>query len=106
MSANEQTAVPIACDLTAIDSAEREQHVLTAKELFAAVVEVQELPDGYAFRLLVDNLMLRSAVEWIANERLCCPFFTFSLKVEAQSAALWLSLTGSEDVKVFIRAEF
>ena len=106
MSVNEQTAVPIACDLTAIDAVEREQHVLTAKELFAAVVEVKELSDGYAFRLPVEDVMLRSAAEWMANERLCCPFFTFALRVEAQSAALWLSLTGSEDVKAFIRAEF
>jgi hypothetical protein len=104
MSANEQ--VPIACDLSAIDAAEREQHVLTAKELFGAAAEVQELADGYAFRLPVDNLMLRSAAEWMANERLCCPFFIFALKVEAQSKGLWVSLTGSEDVKAFIRAEF
>jgi hypothetical protein len=104
MSANE--SVPIACDLTAIDAVEREQHILTAKELFSRVVEVTSLADGYAFRLPVDNLTLRSAALWLANERLCCPFFTFSLKVEAQSAALWLALTGSDDVKTFIHAEF
>lgn len=104
MELTEQT--PIACDLSAIDSAERERHTLTAQELFAAVVEVKELADGYAFRLPVDHLMLRSAADWIANERLCCPFFNFSLDIEAESKALWLSLTGSEDVKMFIRAEF
>jgi hypothetical protein len=106
MSTNDQNAIPLACDLSAIDAAERERHVLTAKELFGAVLEVHELPDGYAFRLPLDNVLLQSAAEWIANERLCCPFFSFSLKVEPQSTALWVALTGDEDVKAFIRAEF
>lgn len=96
--------VVLACDLSAIAPAEREPHEQRGRELFAAVVEVQELPDGYTFRLPVE--MLRSAAEWIANERLCCPFFIFTLKVAAQSAALWAALTGNEDVKAFIPVEF
>jgi hypothetical protein len=102
---SEQQNPVIACDLTAIDAAERDQHTLTAQQLFATVTEVQELADGYAFRLPAENLTLHSAVDFIANERLCCPFFDFTLKVGAQNG-LWLSLTGSNEVKQFVRAEF
>ena len=102
---SEQENPVIACDLTAIDATERDQHILSAEKLFASVMEVQELADGYTFRLPAESLTLRSAADFIANERLCCPFFDFTLKVGAQSG-LWLSLTGSAEVKQFVRAEF
>jgi hypothetical protein len=43
--------------------------------------------------------------EFIANERLCCPFFGFTVEVEPQGGALWLHLTGRDGVKSFIQAE-
>lgn len=108
MSTNQATGstVPIACDMSALAPALREQHEWITRSLFAAVEEVQELSDGYAFRLPSENEILQNAAQWIANERLCCPFFTFALRLEPQGAALWLSLTGSEDVKAFIPMEF
>lgn len=42
---------PIACDMSAIEPGRREQHVTSGGELFHAVTEILELPDGYAFRL-------------------------------------------------------
>jgi hypothetical protein len=102
---SEQENPVIACDLTAIDAAERDQHILSAQKLFASVTEVQELADGYTFRLPAETRTLRSAADFIVNERLCCPFFDFTLQVQAQGS-LWLSLTGSAEVKQFVRAEF
>lgn len=94
----------IACDLTAIDAGERAQHFLTAEQLFAAVQQTDELPDGYAFRLPAEHLL--NAAHFIANERFCCPFFTFTLQQEANGGPLWLELTGTAEVKQFIAAEF
>jgi hypothetical protein len=94
----------IACDLTAIDAAERDQHILTVEQLFATVQQSNELPDGYAFRLPAEHLL--DAAHFMANERLCCPFFTFTLQQEANGGPLWLKLTGSAEVKQFIQAEF
>ncbi|MBZ0290317.1 MAG: hypothetical protein K8I30_22015 [Anaerolineae bacterium] len=102
---SQPTETVIACDLTAIDAADRDQHMLTGKQLFASVTEVQELADGYAFRLPAETHILHSAAHFIANERLCCPFFDFTLRVGAKNG-LWLSLTGNDDVKQFVRAEF
>jgi len=45
------------------------------------------------------------AAEFIAKERLCCPFFGFAIEIEPEQGALWLSLTGRQRVKPFIRAE-
>ena len=104
-TAHEQQEIPIACDLTAIPADEREAHELLAKQLFfEAVPERQELSDGYAFRFRADQYPLLAA--FIANERLCCPFFCFTLEVTPAQGPLWLRLTGGEGVKEFIEAEF
>jgi hypothetical protein len=97
--------IPIACDLTAIPADERAAHELLAKQLFfEAVPERQELSNGYAFRFRADQYPLLAA--FIANERLCCPFFCFMLEVTPAQGPLWLRLSGGAGVKEFIEAEF
>ncbi|MGI9167336.1 MAG: hypothetical protein ACR2G5_13325 [Pyrinomonadaceae bacterium] len=49
--------------------------------------------------------MLVRTAEFIALERLCCPFFGFAVEVEREGGAVWLILTGREGVKPFIIAE-
>jgi hypothetical protein len=91
--------------MDAIASDLRDPHLTRAKHLFSLVEEIQELPDGYAFKLPGEVLMLMTAAEFIALERLCCPFFGFTLLVEPEGGAMWLQLTGREGIKPFIRAE-
>jgi hypothetical protein len=43
--------------------------------------------------------------DWVALERRCCPFFGFAIEVEPDGGPIWLSLTGDEGVKDFIRLE-
>ena len=94
-----------ACDMSAIEASQRGQHIATIDELFRDAVEIRELPNGYAFRLPNESGVLLKAVEFIALERLCCPFFGFAIEVGSEGGALWLSLTGREGVKPFIVAE-
>ena len=96
---------PFACDVGAIEPGRRGEHAATTAELFRAVESVRELPDGYAFRLAEGPDALLRAARFIALERLCCPFFGFAIEVEPDGGPLWLSLTGREGVKPFIRAE-
>lgn len=96
---------PFACDMSAIPPAERGAHLAAIEEVFGAVREIREIPDGYSFRLDSEASWLSKAVDFIAKERLCCPFFGFTLRVEPERGALWLSLTGREGIKPFIRAE-
>jgi hypothetical protein len=97
--------IPLACDLAAIPAEEREAHELLARRLFFDTVpERQEFPDGYTFRFRADQYPLLAA--FIANERLCCSFFHFTLEVTPAQGPLWLRLEGGDGVKEFILAEF
>jgi hypothetical protein len=91
--------------MTAIPAEQRKAHLGTIERLFRAVQCIEELPNGYTFRLPNESDVLLEAAQFIARERLCCPFFVFSLEVEAEGGAIWLSLTGQEGVKPFIMAE-
>ncbi len=93
------------CSMTAIPGDQREAHLSTLEKLFRAVVDINELPNGYRFHLPNQSEVLLEAARFIALERLCCPFFSFQLNVEGDRGAFWLSLTGPEDVKPFIMAE-
>lgn len=96
---------PFACDLTAIPAAQREAHLQSIATLFRIVESVDELPNGYSFRLPNQPDVLRTATEFIGRERSCCPFFGFVLEIESEGGPIWLSLTGREGVKPFIMEE-
>ncbi|MCA1622132.1 MAG: hypothetical protein LC795_23250 [Acidobacteria bacterium] len=96
---------PFACDMNAIEASQRGQHIATIDGLFRAVEEIRELSNGYAFRLPNESDVLIKAAKFIALERLCCPFFGFTLEAEPEVGSLWLSLIGREGVKPFIVAE-
>jgi hypothetical protein len=91
------------CDLTAIPADAREEHIVTAPQLFQRVQEVRELPNGYTFGFLNEPGGLLAIAKYIEYERLCCPFFDFELKVESDQRAVWLSLTGREGVKELLK---
>jgi DNA-binding transcriptional MerR regulator len=92
----------IACNPNAIPADMREQWVETGKYVYAAVQEVQEMPDGYGFRLPPDSAMLLKVAEYITKERLCCTFIRFAVEIEPNDGPLWLRLTGGEGVKEYI----
>jgi hypothetical protein len=94
---------PIACNLTAIDEDQREQHKSNSEELFTAIKEWLELSDGYAFRLPTDSEMIEKAGAFMARERQCCPFFKFNLEVTPDGGPVWLKLRGNEEVKQFVK---
>jgi len=96
---------PFVCVMDAIEPGKRQQHIATAKFVFAAVKEVRELADGYAFRLPNESEILQKVGDFISIERLCCPFFGFRLEVEREGGAVWLQLIGRKGIKPFIRAE-
>ncbi len=42
--------------------------------------------------------------EFIALERLCCPFLDFGLEVERNGGPLWFRMTGGKDAKRVLQA--
>lgn len=96
---NEQAIV---CDLTAIPAEMREQHIRDSPRIFRAAQEVRELADGYAFRFPNKAKMWLDLATFVEYDRLCCPFFRFSLTVESNHGPLWLAMTGPEGTKALL----
>lgn len=93
-----------ACNVSALDKDQRPRYGALTKQLKGAIQEVQELPDGYAFRFTANAQSIKDVAEFVTYERLCCPFFNFEMAVEGE--ALLLRLKGKEGVKEFIKIEF
>ena len=104
MSKQLHHAVGPACDMTAIAPLERDAHQALAARLFGeAVQERTELANGYTFRFTPDRY--RDVAAFVANELLCCPFFTFVLEVTADRGPIWLRITGDENAKAILQQE-
>ena len=101
-----QSEVPIACIPDALTAEQQQRWMEVGSQLYAAVQEVQELPNGYAFRLPSDAEMLLLVAEDLNFERLCCPFLRFTLDIEPNGGPFWLRFTGGEGVKAFLRLNF
>ena len=95
-----------ACNRLALTSEQRKRHFdELGPKLRAMKKSVRELPNGYEFEFLPDSNTIQLVAEWVAGERVCCPFFDINMRVEREGGPLWLSLTGREGVKQFIQAD-
>jgi len=94
---------PLVCNLAALNTPQQERRQMLALEVHAVTQQMVELSDGYAFRLPPEYCV--AVAEFIALERECCPFFTFKLEVEHDHGPLWFQMTGSVEVKEFLREE-
>lgn len=103
MNTDSNQTPALACNLTAIPAEVREEHVISAPQLFATADEVLELPNGFAIRFLNEPGRFMVIAKFIENERLCCPFFNFGLELEPGNGPLWLRLTGDEGVKEILQ---
>ena len=96
--------LPLACDPSALTPEQRERWVKDiAPKLYR---EVQEIPDGWAWRLPSTPEVLFLLAEELNVERLCCPFVTYTLEVEPNRGPFWLRMTGGEGVKAFLKMAF
>ena len=92
----------IACNIHALNTAERQEHSTATKRLLAAVTLRRELKNGYVFELDKTRITLTQVAELVENEKRCCPFFEFQIKLVRESGPLSLTLTGRNGVKQLI----
>jgi hypothetical protein len=92
--------IPIACLLPDKTRQAREEEI--AAELFSAVQEKRELPDGYAYRFDPTEEIAAALFQFIVFERECCPFLTFDLRFEQGRGPIWLTLRGPDGTREFL----
>jgi hypothetical protein len=93
--------LPVACSLSSAELRQREVTLLA--QFRSAVTAIDELPDGYAFRLPGDRKSIAVAAEMIAAERECCPFLAFELAAQANAGPVIVRVTGPLGTKEFLR---
>lgn len=106
VAADKNNKPAFACNLKAISAAEWPRYNELVKRIRAAIRTRSEVVGGYAFKLDSKTVTLPEAAEWIAMERLCCPFLTLQLSAAGNHADWTLTLTGPEGVKPLIVQEF
>ena len=93
---------PIACNIHVLTAQERQEHSTAAKRLLTAVTMRREVKNGYVFELDKTRITLSQVSEWVENEKRCCPFFDFQIKLVRESGPLSLTLMGRNGVKKLI----
>jgi hypothetical protein len=97
---------PFGCNRLALSSAERRRHFEELGPALRALrKEVRELPDGYELEFPSDRKTVAMIAEWVAQERLCCPFFDIDVRFAREGGPVWLRLTGRPGTKDFIRVD-
>ena len=97
-------STPIACSLTTAELREREATLLV--QYRSAVVETEELQDGFALRFTGEGKLIALLAELIAAERECCPFLRFELVALPNKGPLIVRVTGRAGTKEFVRSVF
>jgi len=96
--------IPVACCLTSAELREREVTLLA--QFRSAVIETEELQEGYAFRLPGDGEWIRLMAELIVAERECCPFLAFEVAVLPNMGPMIVRMSGPAGTKEFLRTVF
>lgn len=91
----------VACKLTSPELRERKEKVIAS--LKVKVLDKQELKDGYKYKFEGSDQVIDELITFIKTERLCCDFFTFNFSIADD--IVWLSITGPEGAKEFIKME-
>jgi hypothetical protein len=96
---------PFACSLEKTLTKEQRAHKKQImQKMEAARIDTREIADGYIFRFRPEAVSFTEIADWVATERVCCPFFDLAIESERENGPLSLRITGREGVKQFIRA--
>jgi hypothetical protein len=98
---------PFACSLEkSLTKEQREHKKQIALKMESARIDTKEIADGYVFRFRPEGISFAQVADWVATERVCCPFFDLAVEAKRENGPVSLRITGREGVKQFIRGEF
>ena len=92
---------PLACSLTTAELRDREAKLLA--QFRSAVIETEELQEGYAFRLSGDGEWIGLIAELMVAERECCPFLAFEVIALPNKGPVIVRVTGPAGTKEFLK---
>jgi hypothetical protein len=98
--------LPIACDLGALSAEQRARERTLLEELRTAFTRPVETESGFRVVLPPDPDLLGRLGEFLALERICCPFLNFDLAVPEGRGPVTLHVHGGSGVKPFLRSVF
>jgi len=85
-SAKPKQESPLACDRLALTQAQRKRHFDELGPMLRSLkTSARELPDGFEFQFPSDMKTYQLVAEWVAGERVCCPFFEIDLRSEPKA---------------------
>lgn len=94
--------ISVACCLSDEELRKREATLLA--QFKAAVIESEELDNGYLFRVRGDNKSIALVTELIIAERECCPFLRFEVSLEPAKGPISVPMTGPAGTKEFLKS--
>ena len=94
-------STPIVCSLTTVELRDREATLLA--QFRSAIIETEELQEGYAFRLPGDGEWIGRVAELIVAELECCPFFAFEVAALPNMGPVIVRVIGPSGAKEFLR---
>jgi hypothetical protein len=94
--------LPTACSLTTVELRDREATLLA--QFRSAVIEIEELQQGYAFRLPGDGGSIGLIAELIVAERKCCPFLAFEVSALPNMGPVIVRVLGPAGTKEFLKS--
>lgn len=95
------TKEEMACKLTSPELRERKSTAIAS--LQSKIKNKVELSNGFKYQFEASDEVLDELITFIKAERLCCDFFAFDLSIRENNA--WLSITGPDGAKEFIKTE-
>jgi hypothetical protein len=93
--------VPIVCSLKTAELRDRKATLLA--QFRSAVLEAEDLQEGYALHLSGDGSSIGLIAELIVAERECCPFLAFELAALPNNGPAIVKVTGTAGAKEFVR---
>ncbi len=93
--------MPVACCLTSAELREREATLLA--QFRSAVIGIEELRDGYGFRVPGDGKWIGLTAELIVAERECCPFLALEVAALPNMGPVIVRVIGPAGTKEFLR---
>jgi hypothetical protein len=106
VDANAAHEEPVLVCLVSENNAGRKEEEARARRIYAQADQIEELADGYAFRIPAPDALLGTIADHLAFERYCCPFITFELDFAPDQGPLSLRMRGPAAFKEFLREGF